>query len=285
VSVIVPCHNDGSFLPELCHSVALATSRPHEIVIIDDGSTDAGTLETLATLEAEASHQIVRIISGGNFGLAAARNTGFAASNGPFIQFLDADDLLLPGKIDRQLDLAADTPPRAVLLDDYVECDDLSLRFTRPTPSTIASYELDFESFATAWERGLSIPIHCALFRREILGHSPFTEALRAKEDWVLWMGLAAKGVTFAYSGLHGAVYRKHLGNMTRDIRAMGVAWLDAAELSRAILPDFSDAHAGAALAHFRETYLPEFTRRGGPAFAADFYTCLLTSNVLSSAR
>lgn len=278
ISVIVPCHDDGRFLPELCHSVAAATQHDHEVIIIDDGSTDPATRQILKDLGPESASQSIRIVRREHSGLPSSRNAGVALASAPYVQFLDADDLLLPDKIDRQLSIATESILDLIVVDDYIECDEEALTFLHPSPSTIQGFELDFETFALAWERGLSIPIHCALFPRSVLTSSPFTAHLNAKEDWVFWMALASKGAAFVKSGRAGAVYRKHLGNMTRDTRAMGVAWLEAVATAQEVVPGFNNRHLEQSLAHFREFYLAEALQRGRGLFAVEFYTALISS-------
>ena len=73
VSVIVPCYNGGRFIPQLLGSLARQTFRDFEIIIVDDGSTDAATRQALDNLDPS-----VRVIRQGNKGLSAARNAGIA---------------------------------------------------------------------------------------------------------------------------------------------------------------------------------------------------------------
>ena len=106
VSVIVPCYNAAPWLGATLES-ALAQTWPHlEIIAVDDGSTD-GTLAALAPF----AERGVRVLTQPNAGASAARNRGLAEASGAFIQYLDADDLLAPDKIARQLNhLRAGSP-------------------------------------------------------------------------------------------------------------------------------------------------------------------------------
>lgn len=91
VSVIVPCHNGGRFLDDLCGSLAAQTFRDFETVIIDDGSTEEATLRKLASLEPG-----IRVVPQQNRRLPGARNAGFAEARGEFVLPLDCDDRLAP---------------------------------------------------------------------------------------------------------------------------------------------------------------------------------------------
>ncbi len=90
ISVIIPAFNAARWLSAAVASVRAQTRPPAEIVIVDDGSTD-GTGELGRSFGGE-----VRCVSRTNGGLAAARNTGAAATSGEWLLFLDADDVLTP---------------------------------------------------------------------------------------------------------------------------------------------------------------------------------------------
>jgi glycosyltransferase involved in cell wall biosynthesis len=89
VSVIIPCYNQAGFLGEAVSSVLRQTYSQVEIIVVDDGSTDAPE-------RVVARYENVRLIRQENQGPAAARNTGLRASTGRYIVFLDGDDRLLP---------------------------------------------------------------------------------------------------------------------------------------------------------------------------------------------
>lgn len=101
VSVVIPCYNVADYVAEALDSV-LAQDYPWlEVIVVDNNSTD-GTLAVLRQYEAQFPDKI-RVLSEKKQGAPAARNTGWRAARGEWIQFLDADDLLLPGKISRQV--------------------------------------------------------------------------------------------------------------------------------------------------------------------------------------
>lgn len=89
VSVVVPCYNGGRFLPDLLANLRLQTFRDFEIVVVDDGSSEAETLSQLAQLSSE-----IRVIRQENRGLPAARNTGIRNAHSDFVLPLDCDDEL-----------------------------------------------------------------------------------------------------------------------------------------------------------------------------------------------
>lgn len=105
VSVIIPCYNVEDYVGDAVESV-LRQTYPHlELICVDDGSTD-GTLGILYHLQEQHDDEIpFKVLIGPNGGAPVARNKGLAEAKGEWIQFLDADDLLLPGKIKHQVEL------------------------------------------------------------------------------------------------------------------------------------------------------------------------------------
>ncbi|WP_068712427.1 glycosyltransferase family 2 protein [Cephaloticoccus capnophilus] len=102
VSILIPAYNAAQWIVETLHS-ALSQTHPNcEIIVVDDGSRD-DTLERAKAFAANASAARIRIKSQKNAGASAARNHALRLAQGDFIQFLDADDLLAPGKIGLQL--------------------------------------------------------------------------------------------------------------------------------------------------------------------------------------
>lgn len=88
VSVIIPCYNQGEFLPEAVESVLAQTFDDLEIVIVNDGSTDRTTVESFNSYD---DPKII-VLNTSNQGLAAARNSGIESASGTYILPLDADD-------------------------------------------------------------------------------------------------------------------------------------------------------------------------------------------------
>jgi glycosyltransferase involved in cell wall biosynthesis len=106
ISCIVPVYNCASYLAQALDSILAQTQSITEIILVDDGSTDA-----TPEVAAKYSH-CTRYIRQENRGPAAARNTGLTAASGELISFLDADDLWHPEKTMRQM-LALQSDPSA----------------------------------------------------------------------------------------------------------------------------------------------------------------------------
>lgn len=96
LSVVVPFYNLGAYLQETLTSILAAVHPPYEIIIVNDGSTDAASLALLKEIESRGLEH-VRVVHTENRGLASARNTGAEQARGEFLSFVDADDCVEEG--------------------------------------------------------------------------------------------------------------------------------------------------------------------------------------------
>jgi len=96
ISVVIPCYNDGKYLPETLQSLADQTRPADEILVVNDGSTDPATL---ALLDQLPKH--IRVHHQHNQGLGFARNNGIRETTGDLILALDSDDLIDPTTLEK----------------------------------------------------------------------------------------------------------------------------------------------------------------------------------------
>ena len=104
VSVIIPTHNREKFISECVQSVLAQTLPAREIIIVDDGSTDAtyNILRDLGFNSLSTKKTVLRYFFQQNRGVSSARNLGIKEARSEYIALLDSDDLWLKGKLDRQ---------------------------------------------------------------------------------------------------------------------------------------------------------------------------------------
>lgn len=106
VSIVIPCYNVEAYVSEAIESALAQTYPIHKIVCVDDGSCDS-TLTILREYEARYPSKI-SVVTGPNKGGNHARNLGLNAISSDYVQFLDADDVLFPDKIEVQIGLIAE---------------------------------------------------------------------------------------------------------------------------------------------------------------------------------
>jgi glycosyltransferase involved in cell wall biosynthesis len=111
VSILIPAYNAEDSIADTLRSAIDQTWARKEIIVVDDGSTD-GTVEVVKLV---ATKQVT-VVSTANQGLSAAVNHAYRLSQGDYIQELDADDLMAPDKIERQLAALRETDSKRILL-------------------------------------------------------------------------------------------------------------------------------------------------------------------------
>ncbi len=111
VSILIPAYNAEAYIAETITSAMAQTWQRKEIIIVDDGSTD----QTLAIARRFVSKEVF-VVTQQNQGAAAARNHAFSLSRGDYIQWLDADDLLPPDKVAKQMEMAERCQNSRILL-------------------------------------------------------------------------------------------------------------------------------------------------------------------------
>jgi glycosyltransferase involved in cell wall biosynthesis len=111
VSILIPAYNAEAWISDTLRSAIAQTWEPKEIIVVDDGSTD-GTLVVARQFESDQ----LRVVTHKNQGAAATRNKAYSLCKGDYIQFLDADDLMAPDKIARQMEALGQSPNKRTLL-------------------------------------------------------------------------------------------------------------------------------------------------------------------------
>jgi len=212
VSVIIPTYNCARFVGDAIVSALNQRYQNFEVVVIDDGSTD----DTRAVVEScQESRDRVRYIHQENGGVSRARNHGIAKSDGEYLLFLDADDLLLPNSLTELASFLDAHPDTGLVYSDGYFCDASGREFMRLSEhrgGDFAGNVLDhivLDNFIVA--------PHCAMVRRtclESLDPPGFDEALSFSADRDIWTRLA-QDYTFGYIAVPTCKYRVHGDNMS----------------------------------------------------------------------
>lgn len=209
VSVIIPCYNQAHFLSTAIESVLAQSHAHHEIIVVDDGSTDN-------TAEVTASYPTVRYIRQDNQGLSGARNTGLRESRGDYLVFLDADDLLLPRALEAGLTCMCAHPECAFVSGHYRYINqDGSFRREN------LQQHIDHDHYL-ALLRGNYIGMHATvMYRRDVFeAVGNYATSLPACEDYDLFLRIARQFPVYCYDEVV-AEYRQHGNNMSGDLQLM----------------------------------------------------------------
>lgn len=230
VSVIMPAYNAAAFLPEALDSVLAQTYRDWEIVVADDGSTDA----TRAVIEAREPDfgGRLRYFVQRNRGVSAARNLALRHARGELLAFLDADDVWLPQRLERGV-AVLDSQPSAGLVHSRVRRIDRQSRPASP-PSPPPLRYLQGNIAAHLYTRRAHILTLTVLVRRVCLNRvGLFDETLPVTEDRDLWFRVAAL-FNVAYLDEELACYRTGGNSLSGNWERMCASQLRFLEKHRA---------------------------------------------------
>jgi glycosyltransferase involved in cell wall biosynthesis len=206
VSVIIPAYNAEAFIGECLDSVLRQTYQDFEIIVVNDGSSDA----TESALRPYRDRIVY--VAQENRGVSAARNTAIGLAHSEFVAFLDADDYWLPDFLERQVPLLEKQAAAALV------CSDVYLlaagEVVQPL-GVIGAHRGPLSKYVGYWRIYLSAVV---ARWQAIMDAGGFDETLRYMEDLDLWIRLAGAGYEFVHNPLPLAVYRAHSSNATGDL-------------------------------------------------------------------
>ena len=221
IAVIIPAYNAAAFLRDCLDSVLEQTLPAREIVVIDDGSTDA-TVNVAATFG-----PAVRVVSQPNAGAAAARNRGGRETTSAWLAFLDADDLWIGRKLELQSTAQLSSQAELVYSDRY-NIGEHAL----PERQSRLKVLPEGEIFSALLLDGNMITTSSVLMSRrafEELGGFCEDPALLPAEDYDLWLRFASERHVACVSEPL-VKYRLHAAGVSRDPQKMNRARLLAVQ-------------------------------------------------------
>jgi glycosyltransferase involved in cell wall biosynthesis len=239
ISIIIPCYNAEATLKATIES-ALEQNCDKEIIIINDGSTDSSAqlIEMFAVS--------VRHVRTPNQGASAARNLGTSLANGRFIQYLDSDDLLMPGTLSRRR-AALEESGADLAHTDWQQLESLPQgafalgKIIRPDVMALARDPEAATATSSFWA-----PPAALLYRRDLVERiGAWSLALPIIQDARFLFDAAVNGARFVYVPGVGAHYRVAANSLSRQsferfIRdcAVNAAGIEGFWRSRGLLSD-----------------------------------------------
>ncbi len=212
ISVVIPSYNTGHLVSDAITSVLRQSHRRVEVIVIDDGSTD-NTRQVVAALADQDPR--VNYLYQENKGLGGARNTGIYRARGEYLAFLDADDLFLPGKLQKQAEVLDADPELGLVAGGHRVVDiDTGLALGERQPwQERPNLELD------TWLVACPIVPGAVLMRskwaRRVNGFQILNPP--GAEDRDMWLRLSYEGCRMAWTPEIVCAYRMHDGQMTRN--------------------------------------------------------------------
>jgi glycosyltransferase involved in cell wall biosynthesis len=217
VSVIVPIFNQARFIRETVDSVLGQDHREIELVLSDDGSTD-GTPGILEEYADEDPERVKVVASERNTGIAGAFNRALDAHTGDYIAWLGGDDVMLPGKLSRQL-AALEERPEAIGC-----CHDAEV-FDSASGRSYGRFTEIYNGRRGVRDGGVELLLDPAylmlpstmMVRSSAVGGLRFDERIRVSNDWLFDIELFQRGSIVGLDDVL-ARYRRHERNVTSQV-------------------------------------------------------------------
>ena len=259
VSILIPCHNAAPWLGETLESALTQSWPATEVIVVDDGSTD----DSRAIAGRFARHG-VRVHAQPNAGASAARNRALREAAGDFFQFLDADDLISPGKIAAQVALLEARPAGAVASCAWgrFTSDPMAAQFV-DTPVFRDFLPVDF--LVLAGETGAMMHPSAWLVPREAAVRAgPWEESLSLNDDgeYFARVALASSGLAYCPDDAARSFYRSGLrGSLSqqRSLRARRSQFHSLELITRHLLAREDSPRTHRACAGYWRRYVHDF--------------------------
>jgi glycosyltransferase involved in cell wall biosynthesis len=192
VTVLMAAFNDEDFLPACLDSILCQSFSEFSAIVIDDGSTDASS----AILHAYARKDSrLRVITNDrNIGLTASLNKGLALIDSPYIARMDADDVCLPERFQKQYAFM-EAHPEFAAAGSYVRTVDADGAPLENAWFQVIREHTDFDSIHAALKRGESVIVHPSSFLRTgaVNAVKGYNECFTYAQDYDLWLRLSEK--------------------------------------------------------------------------------------------
>lgn len=213
VSIVIPVFNGADFMREAIESALGQTYRNIEVIVVNDGSVDDGTTESIAGSYGHA----IRYLLKSNGGCASALNAGISIMRGEWFSWLSHDDVYLPQKIEREIDCITThrlNPESTVVSCGSTLIDAQGARI--PRPSRFQSGSLNPEE-SLGWLLSGRTPNGCGLLipRHALDRVGGFDEGLTYVLDWHYWLRLALKGCSYYRIPDRLVLNRRHGGQVS----------------------------------------------------------------------
>lgn len=182
ISIIIPCYNLQEYIQSCLESVFAQTFQDYEVVLVDDGSTDASAKIVSQVLEASGREHQVRLLTQNNGGVARARNLALAEARGEWVLFLDGDDELEPDALEGLAAKATEETDWVCAGRTLVDEEGRLLETVQLVPyaGTVDSWCARMDTM-----QGMYVYLFHKLYRRELILQNSihFDERLRVSED------------------------------------------------------------------------------------------------------
>lgn len=233
VSVVIPSYNVEKYIEEAVHSVMEQSYQDIEVIVIDDHSSDSSFAKLLSLQQQYAGKLVVRQ-NPENRGASYTRNQGLSLARGEFVQFLDADDLLLPAKIAHQVKLLSSFSEPVLLVGNYQRLS---------TKGTVV--KKTFDSSIDPWIGIINSALGCTCSnlwpRQQLLEIGGWKEGLKSSQEYDLMFRLLKTGIPVRYDSEFLTIVRDRESGSISQVN-LGANWKRYIDLRIAIFEYLSSS-------------------------------------------
>lgn len=213
ITVVIPLYNKEQEIERALRSVIEQSLRPHEIIVVDDGSTDSSAM-IVERIIAEHPQNNIRLIRQDNQGVSAARNRGISLATTDYVALLDGDDYWLSGYI-AEVSRLMTYYPDCTLYSTAFDIINNNTRHRAYTPDTEGIVDPAAEALKG---RFTAIPSTATVRRTALEEIGGFPEGMRIGEDQWVWVRLQQQGGTFCFSPMSLVRYARTASNRSASI-------------------------------------------------------------------
>lgn len=211
VSAIVPTYNRGYSISRALKSIEEQTQSVHEILVVDDGSTD----DTQKIISQK--HPAVRVIKNPtNRGVSSARNLGISSSTGSHLAFLDSDDTWHPEKIEKQLHFCQQEPKVNIN-----HCNEIWMKNGKIFNQKLYHQKFGGDLFEQSLLRCMISPSAVMIKKTLLAKYGGFDEGLPACEDYDLWLRITSREVIGYIDSPMVTKYGGHADQLSKTTTAL----------------------------------------------------------------
>jgi len=211
VSILLPAYNSESYIKQTIDSILQQSYTEFELLIINDGSTD----NTANIIDSYTDKRIQHIKNNGNKGLIFTLNKGIELAKGKFIARIDADDICLPQRIEKQVAWMQQNTNTTVLA--------TTVQFINEHNESTGFWSLDLQSITSSaikknmvWQCCIAHP--SVMMRTEVIKKYRYNAHQKHTEDYDLWLQLLADGFVIEKINEPLLLYRVHTQSITGSI-------------------------------------------------------------------
>jgi len=214
VSIIVPVYNAEKFLSQTLDSIINQTFENWECIIVDDGSIDSSA--SIANSFCEGDNRF-KYYYQENSGPSVARNKGIDLARGEYLQFLDADDVIAPDRLDIMIS-AYEENEQLIYYSNLRLGEENNIFSTAKMslPANLA-HEMGFAEFYKYFGRKFIIIPACVLFPSNIFKTCRWNNKLSFSEDLDLYLCILNTGIKFKYIDKELVIYRNTSGSLSKN--------------------------------------------------------------------